>query len=391
MKKVNVLLAISVLVVVLVIGGCALWGGGTDEVEKYIIAFDQDQTAKVRTVQGLLDQSIKVLEQFSIIDAVLAELTPKQVKWIEKNLPVKYIEKDMIMGLPEPVEPEEPVNMLEDTEIGWEIKMINAQEAWERSKGEGVLVGVIDTGVDATHPDLAGAVVGGYNGLTDSDEGWADDNGHGTSVAGAIAGRLNGTGIVGIAPLANIFALKGLSASGYGSVSALLRCFQKALAIECDMVNCSWGSGMESQAISDAMQNLAAWQGMGVVCAAGNSNKSPIIWPARHPVAVCVTAVDTYGKKASFSSYGEAVKKNGVAAPGDWVLAAKMGGGTRRVSGTSIATPYVTGLLAITKAMHWPWRKWIFKGASQYETPDVYLGHGIIDAKKTIDAMTTGN
>lgn len=384
MTKFRFLMVSIVLIGSLIIGGCALFGGGQAERQRYIVAFEKDTGIMA---QNLIAEGIKVLEEIRLIDAVLAELTDEQVKWIEKHLPVRYIEKDILFGIPEPVEPEPPEEIQGNFEIGWEIKMINAEAAWGRTKGQGVLVGVIDTGVDPNHPDLKDAIVGGYNGLTDSDEGWEDDNGHGTSVAGAIAGRRNNSDIVGIAPLANIYVFKGLNKSGYGSASALLRCFQKALELEVDMVNCSWGSSVPSQAIIDAMTNVAAYQGMGVVCAAGNSNRSPIIWPARCPVAVCVTAVDLYGKKASFSSFGEAVKKNGVAAPGNWVLAAKMGGGTRRVSGTSIATPYVTGLLALTKSMGWPWRKWIFEGATQPCSPDIYLGHGIIDAGESIKKL----
>lgn len=385
MTKFRFLFISILLIVCLTIGGCALWGGGQTETERYIVAFEQDMGAMI---QSLATEGIEVLEQIGLIDAILAELTEDEVQWIRKNLAIRYIEKDIIHSIPEPVEVQEvPVEIEADTEIGWEIKMINAEEAWSRTKGQNVLVGIIDTGVDPNHSDLKDAVVGGYNGITDSGEGWQDDNGHGTAVAGAVAGRRNGTGIVGVAPLARIYSLKGLDKDGRGFSSDLLRCFQRALDIECDMVNCSWGSSVESQALSDAMRNLAAWQGMGVICAAGNNGRSPIIYPARNPVAVCVTAVNMQGKLASFSSYGDAVKKNGVAAPGEWVLAAKMGGGTRRVNGTSIAAPYVTGLLALTKSMGWPWRKWVFQGGDNYVNPNIYTGHGIIDAGKSIQEL----
>ena len=384
MTKLRVSMIILVLIC-LITSGCALFGGGQAERQRYIVAFSEDMDAMI---QSLITENMEVLERFQIIDGILAMLTEDEVAWIEKNLPVKFIEKDIIHSIPRPVELDSIPNIQADTEIGWEMKMMNVGDAvWDRTQGQGVLVGIIDTGVDANHSDLVGAVVGGYNGITDSDAGWEDDNGHGTSVAGAVAGRRNGTGIVGVAPLASIYALKGLDQNGSGYSSHLLRCFQKALDLELDMVNCSWGSTMESRALSQAMENLAAWQGMGVICAAGNNARAPIIYPARNPVAVCVTAVDLRGDLASFSSFGEAVKLNGCAAPGEWVLAAKMGGGTRRVNGTSIAAPYVTGLLALTKAMGWPTRDWVFKGGDNYVNPDIYMGHGIIDVGKSIDEL----
>lgn len=385
MTKFKVLFIFIVLITGLITVGCALFGSGEPERERYIVAFERDVDA---LIWQLVTGDIQVLEEISLIDAVLTMLSDDEVEWIEKNLPIRYIEPDMFHSIPEPIEvPEEIKSANSDPEIGWEIKMINAEAAWGRTKGQGVKVGIIDTGVDPNHPDLKDAIVGGYNGITDEDIGWEDDQGHGTSVAGVVAGRRNGTGIVGVAPLAKIYALKGLDKNGRGYSSWLLRCFQKALEIECDMVNCSWGSSTESKAISNAMENLAAVQGMGVICAAGNNGKSPIIWPARNSVAVCVTAIDANGDLASFSSFGVAVRKNGVAGPGVKVRVATMGGGTGCMSGTSFAAPYVTGLLALTKAMHWPARQWIFEGATQADSPDIYLGHGIINAGKTIDKL----
>ncbi len=384
MKK---LICFILIVGMLGLIGCSLYIGDGELSRRYIIAFDWDVDWDGGDIQGRLKiAGLLILERFDVINGVLARLTPKQAKWVRDNLPVLYIEEDILHSIPPSVHG--AVEAVADTEIGWEIKMIRAQEAWKYSKGKGVIVGVIDTGVDPSHPDLSGAVVGGYNGITDTVTSWEDDNGHGTSVAGAIAGRLNGTGIVGAAPEASIYSLKGLNSNGQGYTSALLRCFQKALEEELPMVNCSWGSPVESLAIKNAMENLAAWQGMGVICAAGNSGNSPPLYPASNAVAVCVAAVNTKGQRASFSSYGIPLKKNGVAAPGEWVLAAKMGGGTRRVNGTSIATPYVTGLMALTKAMYWPWRRWAFEGASNYPNPDIYLGYGIIDMEKSLDRLT---
>ena len=226
MTKFRFLFISIVLIGSLIIGGCTLFGGDEAPKHRYIVTFKVDVEA---IITSLVLESIQVEESFALIDGVLAILTDKQIKWMYDNLPVRYIEPDMLHSIPEPLQLEAPAELQADTEIGWEIKMINAQAAWGRTKGQGVKVGVIDTGVDPNHPDLQDAVIGGYNGITDSHEGWEDDQGHGTSVAGAIAGRKNGTGIVGIAPLAEIYVLKGLNSSGSGYTSWLLRCFQKAL------------------------------------------------------------------------------------------------------------------------------------------------------------------
>lgn len=381
MKKMLFAVAVCFLVAFV---GCSWFGGGGSPKSRFIIVFYGGRQSFAELMEN---EGLRILEDVPLINGILALLSDKEVDWIEDNLPVRYVEADMLHAIPTPIFAGDVSEVRAEAEIGWEVKLVNAEEAWHRTKGQNVLVGVIDTGIDPEHPDLVGAVRGGYNGITDSDTGWQDDEGHGTSVAGAIAGRLNGIGIVGVAPLAQLYSFKGLDQDGRGYTSWLLRCFQKALDMEMDMVNCSWGSYTESRAISDAMENLARWQGMGVIAAAGNGHRTPIIYPARNPVAVCVTAVTTDGDRASFSDYGPAVLANGVAAPGDWVLAAKMGGGWRRVSGTSIATPFVTGLLALEKAMGWPLRRWMFEGAKDYNNPTIYLGHGIIDCGKSIQLL----
>jgi len=380
-RSVTMKYVLAILLAIVLAGCVPFWTGG-EKTETYIVGFSEElgESIEILANEGLIPSDI-----FPVVDGVAVDLTEDQAEWVEKNLPVRFIEREVLHSIPPEVEVW-PVGTTDIDEIGWELKAVNAVSAWYYTKGKGVNIGVIDTGIDATHLDLVDAVIGGYNGITGSDVGWQDDQGHGTSVAGAIAGRYNGSGIAGVAPRASLYSLKGLDKNGRGKTTWLLRCFQKALDLELDMVNCSWGASVESMAIRDAMENLAAWQGMGVVCAAGNDGRSPIIYPARNAVAVCVTAIDTNKQLASFSSYGYAVKQNGVAAPGEWVLAAKMGGGTRRVSGTSIATPYVTGLLALTKAMYNPGRRWVFAGASQPD-PDIYLGHGIIDCRKTLDAI----
>jgi len=257
---------------------------------------------------------------------------------------------------------------------------IDAPEAWEISTGSsGIVVGVIDTGVDYNHEDLAaniwrntGEIPG--NGIDDDGNGYVDDiygidayNGdsdpmddhnHGTHVAGTIgAVGGNGIGVVGVNWQVRIMALKFLGAGGSGSNSGAIECIDYAVTMAARGVNIrvlsnSWGGGGFSAALRDAIQT-AANSGILFVAAAGNdaaNNDATPHYPSSYdlPSVLAVASTDRYDQRSSFSSYG--LSTVDVAAAGSSVLSTTRNNQYAIFSGTSMATPHVSGIAALILA-----------------------------------------
>ena len=228
--------------------------------------------------------------------------------------------------------------------------------------GRGIRVGVIDTGIDYTHEALGGAigvvVVGGYD-FVNNDADPMDDNGHGTHVAGIIAG--NSSTLYGKAPGVKLYAYKVLDASGVGLTSTVLAGLEQAIKDSMSVINMSLGSsvGDPSDPLCEAVDR-AVEAGIVVVVAAGNSGENGSIGsPAAAELALTVGAVDASNAIASFSSKGPTNLTYGikpdVVAPGVSILSAKLGGGYVLMSGTSMAAPYAAGLAAALREFHPDW------------------------------------
>ena len=241
----------------------------------------------------------------------------------------------------------------------WGIHRINASSAWDTSTGGGVVVAVVDTGIDYHHPDLAANVAPGasWNYVSDVPDA-TDDNGHGTHVSGTIAAvGNNGLGVIGVAWNAKILAVKGLNSDGLGADSALALCLEYAAHNGADVINNSWGGGY-SQTIADAI-DYAYNLGAVIVVAAGNSASDVgTFYPANLWDVITVAASDPDDGQAFFSNFGQKID---VAAPGLDILSLQASGtalgevvtpGYMRLSGTSMAAPHVSGLAALILAQH---------------------------------------
>ncbi|QHW35839.1 S8 family peptidase (plasmid) [Paenibacillus rhizovicinus] len=226
--------------------------------------------------------------------------------------------------------------------IDWGLNAIMAQQAWKKTKGEGVKVAILDTGVDTTHPDLQGNIKAAMD-FTGSPYGVVDKKGHGTHVAGIIAGVDNGIGMIGVAPHAELYIAKVLGDNGSGSFEAIVRGIDWAIAQGVDLINMSLGSSEEPPAAMHEAVKRAHEAGIFLVAATGNENRS-VGWPAMYDEVVAVSAMDLTYERATFSNYG---MKNEVMAPGVEIYSTYPTGQYAELSGTSMATPVIAGAIAL--------------------------------------------
>lgn len=262
----------------------------------------------------------------------------------------------------------------------WGLKAMQAEKAWNITIGSPeIIIAVIDTGVDYNHPDLQVNIWHNSkeisnNNVDDDDNGYADDNfgwdftddsnnpadtyGHGTHVAGIIAASGNNAqGISGVCWQAKIMCLKGLNNNGYGASDKLAQAIKYAVDNGARIINISWGGYGNSRLIKEAL-DYAFNRNCVIVAAAGNNNTDAgTFFPGNYSQAITVVACDSNGQKASFSNYGNIVD---VAAPGVDILSLRakgtdmyrkganiIGDEYYRASGTSMATPFVSGLAAL--------------------------------------------
>lgn len=233
----------------------------------------------------------------------------------------------------------------------WNIRKIEAPQAWLSSKGEGVIVAVVDSGADLQHRDLdnnlwthPGANNHGYD-FRNNDINPDDDGGHGSHVAGTITAALNNRiGVVGVAPKAKLMVLKGMGSEGSGYTSDLVNCIRYAANHGANVINNSWGPGT-GKTVSDVITYAAATKGCFVTFAAGNQNSLVTSnRAAGHSYVISVASVDEDDTRLSSSNYGARVD---VSAPGLRIFSTSMTGGYTTKSGTSMACPHVSGLIAL--------------------------------------------
>lgn len=302
----------------------------------------------------------------------------------------------------------------------WGIHRIRAPEVWDQGyRGQGVVVAVVDEGVDLAHPDLQAnlwtnpnpnsAACPGLHGydFVDDDTDPSDSGGHGTHVAGTIAAAANGQGVVGVAPEARIMVLRGLGYFG-GTNYMLVRALKYAADCGAKVVNNSWGSGARSKAFLDVLQ-YGTSKGVVYVFSAGNSYRSgnlpsyPVSYSTLLPGVIGVGASSNDNRRAGFSNAGPYVT---VVAPGAAILstvpvAQNPGDPYAFLQGTSMAAPHVTGVVALLlsaqpSATPEAIRQALEQGANakltaQAAKPDYaaggQYGYGLVDAKASLDIL----
>lgn len=308
----------------------------------------------------------------------------------------------------------------------WGHYAINAPSAWNTTNGAGVVVAVIDTGLDSSHPDIAASIwtnpreIPGNgldddgNGLVDDTHGWdfvgpdasnptqsdlpLDHHGHGTHVSGTIAATgNNGMGILGVAWGAKIMPLKALDDHGIGWDSTLVPAIRYAANSGADIINASWAGPGRSRAIAEAVQ-YATGLGVVFIAAAGNNSDDAMsLCPANLLEAITVAASGPGTTLSGFSNYGTKID---VAAPGVDILSLRASGVALepsvaaqflRMSGTSMAAPHVSGVVALLLSRNPNWSvedvRQILRGSATTQpgiewSPD--FGSGILDAQRAL-------
>jgi serine protease len=231
----------------------------------------------------------------------------------------------------------------------WEFTRLHIATAWQSTTGAGVTVAVLDTGVDATQPDLAGQVLPGFDAIAGGGSADSDPNGHGTHVAGVIAADTgNNIGISAIAPNSKILPVRVLGPNGEGYMSAAASGIVYAADNGAQVINMSFDSPAQVDAVSTAIA-YARSKGVVVVAAAGNDRKagSPVSYPAATDGVIAVAATDQAEHVATFSTAGSYVD---LAAPGTDILSTWPGGKFVTMSGTSMAAPHVAAIAALLLA-----------------------------------------
>ena len=285
----------------------------------------------------------------------------------------------------------------------WHHGEMHTEQAWTLTRGEGVVVAVIDVGIDTTHPAFAGRIsplaydavnnVIGTNAVVDTD-------GHGTHVSGIIAANAYSSGgymynVYGVAPAVTILPIK----MDY-TMGAILRSIEYARENGADIINISFGTSAPTPSPQFIQQEIqrAVQAGVTVVCAAGNykagDKRYPgyVAYPAAYPEVIAVSATERgYIFDDSYSYYGPAID---FAAPGTDIYSTKKGGGFEFRNGTSMSSPNVTGVAALIKSMHPEYtpeqirdvlRETATKVPSMGDAErDDYYGYGIVDAYAAI-------
>jgi subtilisin family serine protease len=311
-----------------------VWVMADDGMEKKVLVVFEKQIGEQEIEEIIEAAGGQLTETYGHVNVATVEISEDAILELSKHASVKSVEEDSIVRLKAQVE-------------DWGIRATNTPAAWNSGfTGEGVKISVIDSGI-APHEDLL--VAGGVSTVAYTSS-YTDDQGHGTHVAGIIGARNNGFGVKGVAYESEIYAVKAFDQNGSAFISDLVEGIDWSIANDMDIINLSAGSQTESVALGSAV-NRAYASGLLLVAAAGNDGapdglNDTVDYPARYPSVIGVGAVDGSFNRASFSSTGPDVE---VAAPGVRVLSTYLNSQYAYLSGTSMATPYVAGQLALLK------------------------------------------
>ena len=333
---------------------------------------------------------------------VVASLTDAEIKSLRNNKNVEAVEEDGRVyaldvgtcfgetGLPRRYQRLEQFQIEGQPSVQAEtvpagVSQIKAPGAWDSSRGKGIRVAVLDTGIDSAHPDIAPNYKGGISFVPGQTS--MDGNSHGTHCAGTIAAAINGAGVIGVTPAASLYAVKVLDNSGSGQWSWLIAGINWCIQNKMMVLSMSLG-GESAPTALEAMCDAAWNSGILLVAAAGNSGPGmgTVNVPGKYANVIAVSAIDSANVIAPFSSRGPEVE---LSAPGVNILSTIPGGGYGSKSGTSMACPHVSGAAALAWGAH-RWannvaiRRLLAWSSDNLGVPgrDPLFGYGRVDAEQ---------
>jgi len=345
----------------------------------YLIGFEK--TIKEQQLNQVTKAGGQVKHQFKYMNVLQVSLPDQAVEALQNNPNVAYIEKDASVQAFGQTTP-------------WGITEINADDVQSNgTTGSGVKVAILDSGISASHEDLN--VAGGESFVDGEPDPYNDGNGHGTHVAGTVAGLDNTLGVLGVAPEASLYAVKVLGSDGSGTYSGIAKGVEWAIDNDIDVVNMSLGGSQGSTTLEQAMSN-AYNSGVLLVAAAGNegsfgkSKRNTIGYPAKYSTVMAVGAVDSNLDRASFSSVGSELE---VMAPGVNILSSVPGDSYDSYNGTSMASPHVAGAAALILANDSSLTNADVRSLlNDTATPlgeSFYYGNGFINVQEALNTATT--
>jgi serine protease len=333
---------------------------GAEGTHRYIVSMKPERGHAAREAKGV-EFAGRDFEDLRYLDAFVANLTPAEVEQLRKDPSVRYVEDgelkyhafDYEGTTSKTVATEShPINA-QVTPYG--ITMVHAPDVWNVTRGEGINVAIVDTGIDYTHPELKDIYQGGYNVYTKTNDP-KDDDGHGTHVSGIVAAANNNIGTVGVAPGVKLWGVKVLDSTGSGPFSAIASGLNWVLSKKAEVggnwiVNMSLGGSDSSVILGDACSHLAD-AGVLIVAAAGNrapdsvNAVDPVAYPAAFSSVVAVAAIDSTKTIADFSNQGPEVA---LSAPGVAVFSTFPVGKGTNVFASKGATQYAADGLTGSK------------------------------------------
>lgn len=369
----------------------------TPNAGRKIVVFQADVTGQAAHDQIVASAGAQKIKDLPLINATVVMAAPANENALRRHAGVLRVDDDGIVTTQDkPVETGKPAGgsaSQPNETLPWGVDRIDAEKVWTVYTWTGAKVAVLDTGIDLDHPDLAANVKGGIN-TVNSMKTPDDDNGHGSHVAGIIAGVDNSIGVIGVAPEASLYAVKVLNRQGWGYISDIIDGLDWSIKNGIQVVNMSFGSSSDNASFHNAI-TAAAEAGIVLVAAAGNSGPgdNTVDYPGAYPEVIAVAATDSSDGIASFSSRGPQVD---LAAPGVGINSTYKNGGYRSLSGTSMASPHVAGAAALVigsgrASGNAAVRAVLEQTADDLGAPglDSLYGHGLVDAEQAVTGTQT--
>ncbi|SHI07082.1 S8 family serine peptidase [Clostridium grantii] len=315
MRKILNIIACSIVTLTILVSMFPIKVSHAKTQSKRKIVVFEESVDKVKKNNIIKKHGATKIKDIKAINAIVVNVS--DVDNFESEESVRYVEDDVIVSIDDAIvyisgkvndsditsktkKKDDTTPEEQEEVIPWGIKYVGAPEMWEITRGEGIKVAVIDTGIDVNHPDLGDNIKGGINTII-NDNTYNDNNGHGTHVAGIIGATDNDIGVVGVAPEVDLYSVKALDSYGDGYVSDIIYGINWCIINDIDIINMSFGINENLIALHDVVK-LASENGIIMIASSGNNYGGYSQYPAVFEEVVAVGAIDYSGNILGFSA-----------------------------------------------------------------------------------------